>query len=258
MKNSIVVMNLSGIYEKESFYKNTNPKIINCKEILGTNCYCDDNGESELKSRIKDFTPEGIHFIDSGNYHYITKFWTDKIKKNFDLIVFDHHTDMKESMFWNLLSCGSWVKEVLDTNTYVKKVILIGPAGKYINQIEDKYRNKVIALNEEEIKNKDISQLAESLDIKEPIYISIDKDILDEKEIKTNWDQGSFSLKELEEIIKNIINSKDVIGIDICGECSENLSHINQGEVNERNNEVNKELMEFCLEECAKDIELVK
>ena len=254
MKNNIVVMNLSGTYEKENFYKEANCKILNCREVTGTNCYCDNEGECVLKSKIKDFEPDGIHFIDSGNYHYITKFWTDKIKKNFDLIVFDHHTDMKESMFWSLLSCGSWVKEVLDNNKYIKKVILIGPAEKYTNQIEDKYEDRVIVIDDKEVGKRDIHHIADSLNIKEPVYISVDKDILSTKTIKTNWDQGDFSLKKLEEILKDFMEKEEIIGIDICGEPANEDGQADYI----LDDKVNKELMDLAIKECNKDIELVK
>lgn len=252
MKNNIVVMNLSGTYEKENFYKDADSKVIDCKEISGTNCYCDEEGARLLKNKIKDFTPDGIHFIDSGNYHYISKFWIEKIKKPFDLIVFDHHTDMKESMFLGLLSCGSWVKDVLDTNRYIKKVILIGPASKYINQIEESYKERIIVIDEEKLKKMDMSNIAENLNIKEPIYISVDKDILSENIVETNWDQGNLSLKELEQILKDFMENEEVIGVDICGEPEKG-----QAECYIDNN-VNKELMNLALRECDKDIELIE
>ena len=250
MKNNIVVMNLSGAYEKENFYEDVDSEIIDCKEISGTNCYCDEEGARLLKKKIKDFTPDGIHFIDSGNYHYISEFWIDKIKKPFDLIVFDHHTDMKESMFLGLLSCGSWVKDVLDTNHYIKKVILIGPASKYINQIEDKYKNKVIVIDEDDLRKRDVKDIANTLNIKEPVYISVDKDILSENIIETNWDQGKFSLKELEDILKEFMDREEVIGLDICGEPDKGQAEFDE------DNQVNKELMDLAIEECKDNLKL--
>ncbi len=50
-----------------------------------------------LKERIATFQPEEIHFIDSGNHHYMSKLWTDKITSPFSLVVFDHHPDMQPS-----------------------------------------------------------------------------------------------------------------------------------------------------------------
>lgn len=40
----------------------------------------------------------GIHFLDSGNYHYVTKLWLDQVKEPFDLLVLDHHTCWRYSL----------------------------------------------------------------------------------------------------------------------------------------------------------------
>ena len=39
--------------------------------------------EEEIKERIKELDFSGIHFLDSGNYHYLSKFWTEKIESHF-------------------------------------------------------------------------------------------------------------------------------------------------------------------------------
>ena len=40
----------------------------------------------------------------------------------------------------------------------------------------------------------------------------------------TNWDQGSLSLWELEKLLAVILQKEQVVGIDICGECSTTLN----------------------------------
>ena len=86
--------------------------------LKGVNGYCDEEAGREIRERIEDLSPMEVHFIDSGNFHYISKFWTDKIREDFVLVLFDHHTDMQPSRFGELLSCGSWVKDALDTNSF--------------------------------------------------------------------------------------------------------------------------------------------
>ena len=51
-----------------------------------------------------------------------------------------------------------------------------------------------------------------------PLYISIDKDVLSEDVLKTNWDQGNMSLEAFYEIFDQLITDNEIIGIDICGE----------------------------------------
>ena len=63
----------------------------------------------------------------------------------------------------------------------------------------------------------DARKIIESLYKQIPIYISVDKDVLDEKYAVTNWDQGEMSLYMLEEVLKVLVTDYDVIGIDICG-----------------------------------------
>ena len=89
---------------------------LDCKDIPGTNCYCDSLAEEEIGKRIAPFGPEGIHFLDSGNYHYLTKLWLELIKVPFELLVFDHHTDMQCPAFGGILSCGGWIRVALETN----------------------------------------------------------------------------------------------------------------------------------------------
>ena len=57
-----------------------------------------------------------------------------------------------------------------------------------------------------------------------PVYISIDKDVLNPASAATNWDQGSLSLWELEKLLAVILQKEQVVGIDICGECSTTLN----------------------------------
>ncbi len=90
-------MNFTHVYEQESFTKNKKFVWIDCTDITGTDCYCDKDAMRILKERIATFPPEGIHFIDSGNHHYMSKLWTDKITSPFSLVVFDHHPDMLPS-----------------------------------------------------------------------------------------------------------------------------------------------------------------
>ena len=94
-----------------------------------------------------------IHFLDSGNYHYVSKIWLDKIEEEFELLVFDHHTDMQMPMFGNILSCGGWIQAALDTNTRLKRVYLAGPPSMEA----EADRERVVGINEEELKTQGVS-----------------------------------------------------------------------------------------------------
>lgn len=220
MEDKITVFDFDGTYKDQDFYKNDNYNYINLSYMSGVNGYCDDESLKELEKIISNTDTAGINFLGSGNYHYMTYVLMQKIDKPFTLILFDHHTDMKPSMFEGLLSCGCWVKRALDENKYLKQVIIIGASEKLVDSIEDKYKDRVFCYSEQDIEH-DLSWTSFlKKTIRYPIYISVDKDVIDNYEVKTNWDQGSLTLKEMIEIFEYLKNNNEVIGIDVCGECS--------------------------------------
>ena len=97
----VVIMNFTGVYAHEVFARNNQFIWLDCRHLSGTRGYCDKEGIRKLKRVIAGYPAEGIHFIDSGNYHYLTKLWTDKLRVPFSLIVFDHHPDMQPPL-WEL------------------------------------------------------------------------------------------------------------------------------------------------------------
>ena len=91
-----VILNLSGIYKEEKFWLQGNGNSERCEQISeiswvdaqdisGTNCYCDEEAAAEINRRTENVPVAGIHFIDSGNYHYITRLWIGRIQRAFPL-----------------------------------------------------------------------------------------------------------------------------------------------------------------------------
>ena len=97
-------MNFSGVYSEEPFALNPRFTHLDCTHLHGTDCYCDKDGQRAIRRIIAPYPAQGIHFIASGDYHYVTKFWTDKISIPFSLVLFDHHTDMQPSQRGGMLS----------------------------------------------------------------------------------------------------------------------------------------------------------
>ncbi len=78
---------MTDAYLHQSFYQsNEKLNIIDCRDIEGTRCYLDDVAKEELIKRISSEPADGIHFIDSGNYHYLTLLWLRKITVDFNLV----------------------------------------------------------------------------------------------------------------------------------------------------------------------------
>ncbi|WP_297943867.1 arginase family protein [uncultured Fibrobacter sp.] len=225
------------------------------KQISGTDCYCDDEAAAALRKQIDDAgikNAEGIHFFDNGNYHYMSKIWTDMMQEPFSLVVFDHHPDMQPPRFGDILSCGGWVKKVLDENKFIDNVVIIGVADHLVDEIKSEIAShpsgaridKVSFIPESEIISLSslVSRLSSNL------YISIDKDALSHADAATNWDQGSLRLEHMKAIITEIAKDRRIIGVDICGERARDFAgdeHHSVQEADALNDRTNRELVDF-------------
>ena len=250
-KNSNFLLDFTGVYDDEFTKDKTLLKWIDCSDITGCDMYVSDEAEKKIGERIDSVGIHGIHFLDSGNYHYVTKIMTDRIKKPFSLVVFDHHTDMQKPMIDGMISCGDWAEKVLSDNPYIRQMILIGPDEKDINAIENR-SDKLITYSAQEIRSRSADSRIKSIDLSVPVYISIDKDILDESISETNWNQGHMKLGTLENILEVIIRNQKVLGIDICGECDADMPLPEYMEAEEKNEELNEELYDFLMKRLEK------
>ncbi len=112
------------------------PYILDFTTLSGTTGFCDDAAADEIRRRIADFPARGIHFLDNGNFHYLTRFWCEKISEDFVLVVYDHHVDLRKPVFPGLMSCGSWIRDVLLRNSHCRAVLIIGPECAQADIIE--------------------------------------------------------------------------------------------------------------------------
>lgn len=179
-------INFSGIYLDEEI---ADPgSLLDLSQLEGTECYCSDEAASAIRSSLEPFSYSGLHWIDGGDYHYVSLFWLEKIDRDFILVLFDNHSDDMEPAFGSdILSCGSWVRNVrelpLCRGTY------------HIRSIDD------------------IPQLTNGA----AVYLSIDKDVLSPEYASTNWDQGGMTLDEMLSAINCLTAGRDLLGADICG-----------------------------------------
>ena len=220
MKNRNMIFDFTQCYPKR---KESGLEWHDCSAIGGSRLYCSRDAEEKIKALIAPAGVSGIHFIDSGDYHYISKIMTDFIKEPFTLVLIDHHTDMQDaSLGGDILSCGNWAKKVLQENPYLQRLVLIGQEKKVLDKLQSGARQqetdgKLVEISYEELKNGKAHEKIKELPDEVPVYISIDKDVLDEKYAVTNWDQGKMSMGMLEQILKTLVTEYDVIGVDICG-----------------------------------------
>lgn len=222
-----VIMDFSGIYQTEKFWADQEVQWISAAEISGTNCYCDDEARKLLREKIKNADLRGIHFIDSGNYHYMSAVWLEKQKEPFRLLVLDNHTDMQLPAFGGLLSCGGWIGDLIESHPGLTRVILIGPDEEAYSQTDSLFQSKTCFYSREKLKNngkEELDLFLKKIPADIPLYISVDKDILCPGEASTTWSQGDMSLDELLHILETVMrqilmNGGTIAGMDVCGEC---------------------------------------
>ena len=219
-------MNFSGIYKEQQFWQTgeiqRNIFWVEVQELPGSNCYCDGDAMETLRQKLEEFDADGIHFIDSGNYHYMSRIWLEKLNTPFRLVVFDNHTDMQPPAFGGLLSCGGWVAASLEELPLLKEVLLVGPDQEAFDQTEPVLREKVRFLSREKLGEMTLEEKVsffEELTAELPSYLSVDKDVLCPEEASTTWSQGEMTLEELCEFVKILLEKQDILGMDVCGEC---------------------------------------
>lgn len=235
---------------------------VDLKNISGTNCICDDYAYEEIKRRIAEtksitaVTAEikqdeageeaatagikqiaagrkaakksniGIRFFDNGNYHYMSRILMDEISGNelFDLVVFDHHPDMKWTSYGEILSCGCWVLKALKDIAGLSKVYIIGADKKLMEEAfldNPETEGRVFYYENCEAFYKMLED-TENIKTSRNVYISVDKDVLSGDELYTNWDQGEMTVKELCDclgVIKKYYRD-NILAVDVCGECT--------------------------------------
>ena len=161
-------------------------------ELEGTCCYCSGESAAQIREAIAALPLSAIHLIGTGDYHYISLFWLERIEEPFELILFDNHPDDQQTAFGSdILSCGSWVAEA--------RSLPFCRGIRWVRGLED--------LSDY---NPDY-----------PVYISIDLDVLSTDFARTDWDQGDMTLDELCEALDDLNASCRIIGADICGGITE-------------------------------------
>ena len=195
-----LIMDFSGIYEEQQFWKGKEASWVEARDIPGTNCYCDEEAMNEIRSRIAPYSSGEIHFIDSGNYHYMTRIWLEKISEPVDVLVFDTLSDMLPSAVGGLLSCGGWIYDSVMELPLLQKVILIGPDEEAFSRVEPEIQKKVEFLSREKLRGMELMEILDFVKEqtgKKSLYISIDKDVLCPEDADTNWSQGDMRLETM-------------------------------------------------------------
>lgn len=202
MKTKEFFINFSGLY---SDFPTGIPgrSAIDLTSVDGTNCYCSEEAFDAIRKALSEVPSEALHWIDTGDYHYASLFFLEKIRTPYTLFLFDHHPDDQDSAFGtDILSCGNWVAR----------------ARQLPNQSADFLIDRFPHLTADLQGN---SKCGRGSGERPKAYMSIDKDVMCRDSARTNWDQGDMTLQELKDLIIRISYKYDIIGADVCGGLTE-------------------------------------
>jgi len=185
-----------------------------------------------------------LTFLGSGDFHHVSYLLIKRLRfmGPFQVVVFDNHPDNMRFP-WGI-HCGSWVHHVCRL-PFVSRVTVIGITSDDIrgyhffeNHLRSLYTGKLSYLclspvpmlarrlgfygikdcrNEQNRLPERIQ--SDVLDIdSHPIYLSIDKDVLSPRVVRTNWDQGVLTEENLTEAVNFL--KPHLVAADVTGEIS--------------------------------------
>lgn len=278
VKNENMILDFTHVYRDEDIKDIDRFRYIDCSDIQETDMYCSKNAYEKIWGRIEPYGIQGIHYIDSGNYHYITKIITDHITEPFGLVMYDHHTDMQIPMVPEMMSCGDWAGQTLIQNKNLRQLVVVGPPESDIEQTLESYSGsqsgRLLTFSAEDLHGDLLENKLKHIRTDLPLYISIDKDVLGTEYTETNWSQGDMSIDGLERLLsvflggqgeeKNTdacrnderyaggIRHSRILGVDVCGEVQTDISVPEYLEAEEKNEKANIELFRFISEHVKK------
>ena len=278
VKNENMILDFTHVYCDEDIKDIDRFRYIDCSDIQETDMYCSKNAYEKIWGRIEPYGIQGIHYIDSGNYHYISKIITDHIDEPFGLVMYDHHTDMQMPMVPEMMSCGDWAGQALSQNKNLRQLVIVGPPESDIEQTLESYSGsqsgRLLTFSAEDLHGDLLENKLKLIRTDLPLYISIDKDVLGPEYTETNWSQGDMSIDGLERLLSVFLggqgeeknsdacrnderNADDIrhsriLGIDICGEIQTDIPVPEYLEAEEKNEKVNIELFRFISEHVKK------
>ena len=200
-----LILDFTHVYCDEYIKDIDRFRYIDCSDIEETDMYCSKEANKRIWEKIKPYGIQGIHYIDSGNYHYITKIITDHIDEPFGLVMYDHHTDMQIPMVPGMMSCGDWAGQALSQNKNLRQLVIVGPPEKDIDQTLESYNGsqsgRLLIFSAEDLHGGLLEDKLKLIRTDLPLYISIDKDVLGTEDCETNWSQGNMSIGGLERLL---------------------------------------------------------
>lgn len=186
----------------------------------------------------------GTVCLGSGDYHHLSHLLLARLPtvEPVEVVVFDNHPDNMRYLFG--IHCGSWVYHAAKLPHVTKIHVIgitsgdVGLAHAWENHLGAMWRGKVeywtIGVSDSWARMLGLGAAFHAFATRDamlqglrtrlgesrlPVYLSIDKDVLDPAEVHTNWDQGCLRVDDLCDVIAQLHGR--IIGSDITGEISD-------------------------------------
>lgn len=210
-----------------------------------------------LDESVRAPGPAWLAFTGSGDFHHVTASLLKRFDEPISVVVFDQHTDWIGS---SPCPCGSWILDALKMPNIAKFVsigtwstsvqgwrINHGPVSEILAGRVEFYpydcgpsrclgrrkgksacasiEHKLLTteLHWQSIVNNDWETLVRRVIDGLPtskVYLTIDKDCLVAASAFTNWGPGYLTLDQLTSAVRILNDSKEIVGVDVCGEYS--------------------------------------
>ncbi len=188
--------------------------------------------------RLPPLTDARLVFLGSGDFHHLTYALIAHMQCPMEVVVLDNHPDNMRYPFG--IHCGSWVAHAARL-PFVSRIHVAGicsPDVEGARALENHLRplraGKVVywcirrdlgALRRLGARaSQSFDSIADLLGALrgalsgQPVYLSIDKDVLAHDVVRTNWDQGVMTLEELESAIAMLRGN--LFAADVTGDVS--------------------------------------
>ena len=176
----------------------------------------------------------------SGDFHYLSALWLRKFTEPLVLVSFDNHPD------WAITpprwACGGWINRALELRQ-VRHVAIWGlgnfeywwPHNLFANRgaqrdgrlevhpwvddrsMKDRQRSNVIVRDNWRDRFEEFMANLRGANV----YVTIDLDCLRIEDAVTNWENGRFTVADLEWALGKLRAYAPIVGGDICGAYSE-------------------------------------
>jgi arginase family enzyme len=195
-------------------------------------------------------TEPAVTFYGSGDFHHVSLALLRRLRGPFNLLVLDKHPDwMRHIPF---LHCGTWLAHALELPNLRRvfhlggdldfdngfrwlapwpalrsgRVVVFPSHRRYRGGAWERVSHEPLRAAPETM--IDAGRMEELLEpfweelIRWPLYVSLDKDVMDAGDAVVNWDSGRLRYREVETILSTILDRSGVrlAGLDVVGDWS--------------------------------------